>query len=63
MELGEKDKLQILVALADGVSVRCLDGEVEARLPKGQAVVVPAEGAGHTLRAHGNASVVRVLQP
>jgi mannose-6-phosphate isomerase len=63
VNLDCKDKLQILVALTDGVSVRCLDGDTEARLPKGQAVVVPGEGVAHHLRAHAAASVVRVLQP
>jgi mannose-6-phosphate isomerase len=63
MELGHPDKLQVLVALADGVSARCADGDVEVRLPRGQAVVFPAEGSSYHLRAHAAAEVIRVLQP
>jgi mannose-6-phosphate isomerase len=61
--LGDADKLQVLVALSEGVSVRSIDGEAEVRLPHGRAVVLPAEGVAYTLRAHGAATVVRVLEP
>lgn len=63
VKLDEAEHLQILIALTEGCSVRSVDAQVEVRLPKGQAVVLPVEGVGYELHAHGAGKVVRVLEP
>jgi mannose-6-phosphate isomerase len=61
--LGSAGRLQILFALGDGCSVRCKNGDAELRVPKGEVVVLPAEGVEHEVRAHAGAVVMRILQP
>ncbi len=53
-------KLQILIALTEGCTVR---GEGSFPLPRGQAVVLPASGREYSLRSEAEGEVVRVLQP
>ncbi|MDE1162997.1 MAG: class I mannose-6-phosphate isomerase [Acidobacteriaceae bacterium] len=56
-------KLQIFVALVEGASLRALDGSEETRLPKGQAVVLPAGEGAYVVRAHAGGKVMRILEP
>ncbi len=60
--LGEAGKLQILIALQENCSVVAEGGDA-TRLPRGQAVVLPASKTGYYLSTDGPAEVVRVLQP
>ncbi len=60
--LGEAEKLQILIAVAENCSVLSDRGDA-TRLPRGQAVILPVGNTGYRLRSDGAAEVVRVLQP
>ena len=60
--LEAADKLQILIALAAGCTVRAGAGEPVA-LPRAQAVILPADGTRYEVRAAAAAEIVRVLQP
>lgn len=58
-DLKLSGKMQILVALSDGVSVRTSDGET-VQLPAGRAVVLPAqEGVNYVLAGSAEAEVIR----
>ena len=62
--LGQGDKLQILIALADGSTLQREGGAAareEITLPRGQAVVLPVGSGPYRLAAAGE--VIRVLQP
>ncbi|MFC6645259.1 type I phosphomannose isomerase catalytic subunit [Granulicella cerasi] len=61
-KLEFSDKLQILVALDEGASLRSQEGDVQMHLPKGKAVVLPA-GASYAVLAHSGGKVMRVLAP
>ncbi len=65
--LGGEGKLQILIALTEGCSV-VPAGAAPLKLPRGQAVILPAGDRGYSLRGEASggelaAEVVRVLQP
>ena len=60
--LGEVGKLQILIAMQENCSIIAESGRV-TRLPRGQAVVLPANDSLYHLKSGGPAEVVRVLQP
>ena len=59
--LGLSGRMQILVALSEGASVRAGDGE-RVRLPAGRAVLLPGrENARFLLEGAGKAEVIRVF--
>ena len=60
--LGNDDRLQILIGLTDGVTLRSTQGE-DFPLPVAQAVVLPANKTQFALHAQTAAEVIRVLQP
>ncbi len=60
--LGEPDKLQILIALEDGCSLRAATGHV-LPLPHAKAVVLPCTENTYSLEGKAGAQVIRVLQP
>jgi mannose-6-phosphate isomerase len=58
--LGFESRMQILIALRDGASVR-LGGERSVPLPAGHAMVLTATSdAAHTLEGEGDVEVVRI---
>jgi mannose-6-phosphate isomerase len=59
IDLGHKDKLQILVALAEGCTLIAEDGTATV-LPKSHAVVLPAEGIGYSILGGHEAEVIRI---
>ncbi len=60
--LGETGKLQILIALQEDCFLTMKDGQATP-LPRGQAVVLPANNILYHLASKDPAEVVRVLQP
>ncbi len=60
--LGDPGKLQILIALTGGASVRDGLGN-ETSLPHAKAVILPATDVAYKLHANQEAEVIRVLQP
>ncbi len=61
-QLGHADKLQILIGLSGSASLETDKGE-PLEVPRGAALVLPANSGAHTIRTHGAAQVIRVLQP
>lgn len=61
-ELGEAGRLQILIALTEGCSLRGSAGKLTA-LPRAQAVVLPASEGAYALLTETEGQVIRVLQP
>jgi mannose-6-phosphate isomerase len=57
--LGGSDKMQLLFALSDGVTVEGAGSA--AALQPGRIVVLPAEGVSYTM--HGKGDVIRIEQP
>jgi mannose-6-phosphate isomerase len=61
LELGNTDRLQILIALAKSASIQPVSGGATQELPKSHAVILPGEGVGYQLTAASDAQVIRVM--
>jgi len=59
VELGCKDELQILIALAEGCTLVSRDGDAMV-LPKAHAVVLPGEGVSYNVIGSGKGELIRV---
>ncbi len=59
VELGGKEELQILIALAEGCTLVSQDGDAMA-LPKAHAVVLPGEGVSYNVIGSGKGELIRV---
>ena len=62
IRLDSTEKVQILVALDEGVSV-VVTGDHLFAVPRGQAVIIPGTGARYSLHSEGVADLIRVMQP
>ena len=61
IELGNTDRLQLLIALAKGASIQPASGDAALELPKSHAVVLPGEGIRYQLTAASDVQVIRVM--
>jgi mannose-6-phosphate isomerase len=61
IELGNTDRLQLLIALTKGASIQPASGGAALELPKSHAVVLPGEGIGYQLTAASDVQVIRVM--